>query len=175
MYTSSTFLETLSTIFTQSLSALSTPDWQDIKENLSSFTHAVTSLEHTVENCLSSIPVHPYERLRYEYFGSDYKFKTLEDIEEPEKLPYEKCLEYVKQKNEEVIFTTFHNLTCSEENQIHTAFTCCSGDKVIPDHKRQGRYIEFLEMARNIPLNSITDENCQTIAKKLIAEYMRVV
>ena len=175
MYSNSSFIDTLSSLFSQSLTALSTPDWTNIRENLSSFTHVVTSLEQTVESCLSSIPVHPYERLRYQYFGPDYKFKTLEDIEEPEKLPYEKCLEYVKQKNEEVLQTTFHNLTCCEEDQIHTAFTCCSGDKILPDYKRQGKYIEFLEMARNIPLNSITNENCQSIAKKLIAEYMRVI
>jgi hypothetical protein len=175
MFSSNTFVETLSTIFTQSLSSFHAADWQNVKEDLATLTHTVTSLEQTVECCLSSIPTHPYERLKYNYFGPEYQFKTLEDLEEPEKIPYEKCLEYVRLKNEEVLFTTFHNLTCEEENKIYTAFMCCSGDRFIPDHKKQKKYIEFLELAKNIPLTSITSENCNSIAKKLIAEYMRVI
>ncbi len=175
MFSTNTFVETLSGIFTQSLSSFRATDWLNVKEDLGTLTHVVTSLEHTVESCLSSIPSHPYERLKYNYFGPDYQFKTLQDIEEPEKIPYEKCLEYIKQKNEQVMFTTFHNLTCDEENKIYTAFMCCSGDKFIPDHQRQKKYIEFLEIARNIPITSITSENCNGIAKKLIAEYMRVI
>ena len=175
MYKTSSFVETISSVFAQSLSAFTQPEWQNITEDLHSFTHLVTSLEYTVENCLSSIPTHPYDRLKYQYFESGHKFKTLEDLEEPEKLPYEKCLEYVKQKNEEVLLTTFHNLTCCEEDQIHTAFTCCSGNKILPDFNRQGKYIEFLELTKNISLEDITNENCQSIAKKLIAEYMKIV
>jgi len=175
MFSNNTFVETLSTIFTQSLSSFYTTDWGNVKEDLSTLTHVVTSLEHTVDCCLSSIPAHPYERLKYNYFGPDYQFKSLEDLEEPEKIPYEKCLEYIKQKNEEVLFTTFHNLTCDEENKIYTAFMCCSGDKLIADHQKQKKYIEFLEIARNIPLRSVTSENYNSIAKKLIAEYMRVI
>jgi hypothetical protein len=170
-----TYLQTLTGIFTQSLSAFTTPEWQNLRQNLSSFTHTVTSLEQTVEQCLSSIPTHPYERLKYEYFGPDYKFKCLDDIEEPEKVPYERCMEFIKQKNNELMSTTFHNLTCNEEDTICTGFSFLSGDKFLPDYTRQKKYIEFLEMTRNIPLNSITDENYLSIAKKLITEYVRVL
>lgn len=174
MYSNS-YIESLSSIFTQSLSALSEPDWQNIKENLSSFTHMVTSLEQTVECCLSSIPVHPYERLKYDYFDKDHVFKSLDDIEEPEKIPYERCIEYIKQKSNEVLSTTFHNLTCCEEDKIYTAFVCCSGDKMLPDHNRQKNYIGFLETTKNISLDDITDENYMSVAKKLISEYIKVI
>ena len=175
MFPNSTLIETLSTLFTQSLSAFSTPDWQNVREDLTTLTDTVTSLEQAVYSCLSSIPLHPYERLKYEYFGPDHCFKCIDDIEEPIKIPHEQCLEYIRKKNDEVLFTTFHNLTCSDENKIYTAFAYCSCDNVLPDYNKQKNYIGFLEMARNIPLNSITNDNCTVIAKKLIGEYMKTL
>lgn len=170
-----TYLETLSGLLTQSLSAFLSPEWQSVKEDLATLTSTVTSLEQSIESSLSGIPIHPYERLKYEYFGPDYCFKCLDDVEEPEKVPWERCLEYIKQKNDEILSTTFYNLTCNEEDRVDTAFACCSGEKLIPDHDRQKKYIEFIEMARNIPLNSITDENYMSVAKKLVAQYVQVL
>lgn len=175
MLPNNTYLQTLSTLFVQSLSTFSTPEWQNLKEDFATLTHTVTSLEQSIEASLSAIPIHPYERLKYEYFGPDHCFKCLDDIEEPEKIPFERCIEYIKQKSDEALSTTFHNLTCCEEDKIYTAFACCSGDKLMPDHNRQKKYIEFLEIARNIPIEEITEENYMSVAKKLISQYMQVL
>ncbi|NBW58711.1 hypothetical protein EBR43_13240 [bacterium] len=44
-----------------------------IQERFPEFT--TTDLLSTIQN-LSSVPVHPYERLKYDMFGKDYTFKT---------------------------------------------------------------------------------------------------
>jgi hypothetical protein len=53
--------------------------------------------------------------------------------------------------------------------------TICSGDKILPDHDTQKKYIEFLEIARNIPIDSVTNDNYQQIAKKIIGAYFKII
>lgn len=170
-----TYLEQLSSRLVCTLSAFESPEFQQIRQDFSSLTHAITSLEQEVTSSLSAIPLHPYERLKYDYFGPDYNFKTIDDLEEPTDIPHEKCLDILKQKYKDIISTSYHNLTCCEEEKIRTVFTICSGDKILPDHDTQKKYIEFLEIARNIPIDSVTNDNYQQIAKKLIGAYFKII
>jgi hypothetical protein len=172
---SDTVVNQLSSTFYKTLSFLETPEFQNIKGDLTSLTHLVTSLEQEVTGTLSAIPVHPYDQLKYQYFDVDYRFKSLDDLEEPEDLPRENCIEYIKNKNKELMSTTFHNLTCCDEEKCLTAFSFNSGGQVLPDHQKQKNYIEFLEIARNIPIDSINESNHLSIAKKLLGYYIKSV
>jgi hypothetical protein len=166
----------LSSTFLNTLSFFETPEFQKIKHDVTSFTHMVTSLDRDVTANLSSIPIHPYERLKYDYFGPDYTYnKTIDDIEDPGDFYREKSLEFLKNKRKELLSTSFHNLTCCEEDRIYTAFTITSGEQILPDRARQRSYIEFLELARSIPIDSITDENCMVIGRKLLAEFVKTI
>jgi hypothetical protein len=170
-----TIIEQLSSTFHRSLSFLETPEFDNIKNDLSSLTHTVTSLEQEVTSMLSAIPINPYERLKLNYFGPDYEFKTLENLEEPDLIPCEECINYLGVRNKEILSTSFHNLTCCDEERVNTGFSFMSGGTVMPDHERQKRYIEFLEIARSIPIESVNQDNYMTIAKKLIGEYMKFI
>ena len=170
-----TIVDQLSSLLTSTLTSLQTPEFLEFKSDLTSLTHTVTSLEQEMTAALSAVPLHPYERLKYDYFGADYVFKKFEDVEEVDDIPLDNCLEYIKNKNKELMCTAFHNLTCCDEEKVRTAFTQMSCGCVIPDHDKQRNYIEFTEMVRNIPINSITDFNYLPIAKKLISEYIKVI
>jgi len=34
-------------------------------------------------NTLSAVPAHPYDQIKYQYFGPDYKFPTFKDLPDP--------------------------------------------------------------------------------------------
>lgn len=171
-----TLINQLSSTLYQGLSFLESPEFQEIRNDLSSLTHTVTSLEQEVTSSLSAVyTVHPFDRMKEEYFGSDYTFKTIEDLEEPEDIPHEECIDYLRGKNKELLSTSFHNLTCCEEEKVSTAFSFTSAGCVMSDYEKQKRYIEFVEMARNIPIESVNQDNYMSIAKKLIGEYMKIV
>lgn len=170
-----TLINELSTTMAFHLSAFETQEFADIVDNLGTLTHAVTSLEESVNAMLSGIPLHPYERIKYDYFGPDHQFKNFEDLEDPREIDNQKCIEILKCSTDHLYTTTFHNLTCCDEHKCQTAFTKMSGDSIVEDHQRQKNYIEFMEMARNIPVDSITDDNCVEIARKLLGYYTRII
>jgi hypothetical protein len=172
---SNTVIDQLSGLFTSALTALQSPEFLSVRHDLTSLTHTVTSLEQEVTASLSSIPIHPYERLKYDYFGTDYTFKTLDDLEEPEDIPFEKCIDVLKEKNKDLMSTSFHNLTCCDEEKCMTAFSYTSCDCILPDHEKQKNYIEYVEIVRSIPLDSINADNYLSIAKKLIGQYFKVI
>jgi hypothetical protein len=175
MISQDTIVDQLSALLNVTLSSLQSPEFLEFKNDLTSLTHTVTSLEQEMTASLSAIPLHPYERLKYDYFGTDYEFKKFEDLEESDDIPLKNCLEYIKDKNKELMSTTFHNLTCCEEERINTAFTQMSCDCIVPDYDKQKNYIEFVEMVRNIPIDSVTDTNYLSVAKKILSEYIKVV
>jgi hypothetical protein len=76
-----------------------------------------TALFSAVQS-LSGQPIDPYERLKLKYFGPDYKFPTLQDIEVPEDFNPETYGKYIMdyQKN----FTDTMNQSLSG---YHTAAT----------------------------------------------------
>lgn len=172
---SNTVIDQLSSLFSSALTALQSPEFLNLKHDLTSLTHTVTSLEEEVTASLSAIPIHPYERIKYEYFGPDYTFKTLDDLEEPEDIPVQECINALKEKNKDLMSTTFHNLTCCEEEKCMTAFSYTSGDCVVPDYEKQKNYIEYIEIVKSIPLDSINADNYLSIAKKIIGHYFKIV
>mgnify|MGYP000551046590 CR=1 FL=1 len=99
-----TIVDQLSSLLTSTLTSLQTPEFLEFKSDLTSLTHTVTSLEQEMTAALSAVPLHPYERLKYDYFGADYVFKKFEDVEEVDDIPLDNCLEYIKNKNKELWF-----------------------------------------------------------------------
>lgn len=126
-------------------------------------------------NSLSSIPLHPYQNLLWKHFDPDHQFKTFDDIPEPEKIPTKECLDYINKKEQEINKTLFHNLTAAPEQQVTSIFDTLSGEQVICNIEKQKSYLEFIEMLKQIPLDSITSENSTSLTKKIIAEYIRVI
>jgi|688.fasta_scaffold178810_3 hypothetical protein len=172
-----TLTEQLSVALEGVLSAVNLPELTNLQKQLEeqiNFTPILTAIE-TATNILSSIPVHPYECLLSEYFEPDHKFKTIDDIPDPGPLPLIECLNYLKEKDTQMQKVMFHNLTASDEQKFTSAFCYLSNDQVMVNREKEKKYLEFYEMMRQIPLNSINESNCDNIANKIIAEYIKVV
>lgn len=177
MESQNTLLHNLSCVIHNTLSALSTPEFLNTQNSLISALQQKPDLTQldTVICELTSIPFHPYEHLLWEHFEPDHKFKTIDDIEDPGEIPVEQCLKHMSQKEQELGKTLIHNLTSSSEMCIRSGFEKLSGNYIVCDIERQKNYLEFFEMVRNIPVETITSQNCQTIINKIVAEYIRVM
>jgi hypothetical protein len=172
-----TLLCSLSSAIQSALTAVNSPELLNAQSKLLSalqFQPNLSEIDNLV-NQLTSIPLHPYERLMWEHFEPDYKFKTINDVKDPEIIPVEECLKFITNKEQELNKTLFHNLTCCPEQRIMSGFESLSGDEVVCNHEKQKKYLEFFEMVRRIPINSITPQNSTTIINKLISEYMKVI
>lgn len=172
-----TLTEQLSVALESALSAIDIAEFTNLQKELEAqinFTPILTAIE-SATNILSSIPVHPYEILLSEYFEPDHKFKTIDDIPDPGPLPLVECLNFIKEKNNHANKIMFHNLTACEEQKFSSVFCYLSNDQVMVNREKEKNYLEFYELLRSIPLDSINEENCDTIANKLIAEYVKVI
>ena len=129
-------------------------------------------------NALSGIPLHPYERLKYNLFGTDYKdieFKTIDDIEVPEGVELIEYLPHVTKTSDKIHKKLLHNATCEPEHITSTAFFTLSNDTIpVPDLDKHREHIGFLEMIKQIPVDSINSETAVLYAKKIASEYVRI-
>jgi hypothetical protein len=129
-------------------------------------------------NALSGIPLHPYERLKYDLFGADYKdikFKTIDDIEVPESVELIEYLPQVTKTSDTIHKKLLHNATCEPEHITSTAFFTLSNDTIpIPDLDKHREHIEFVEMIKQIPVNDINSKTAVLYAKKIASEYLRI-
>lgn len=172
-----TFLYNLSSAIQNTLSAIESPGFINIQKELLSAVQQKPNLSQidALINELSSIPLHPYDRLMWEHFEPDHKFKTIDDIEDPGEIPIKECLNVVSKKEQEIGKTIFHNLTCCPDQRVMSGFEFLSGDQVVCNFEKQKNYLEFFEMVRRISVDSITPQNSTTIINKLVSEYMKVI
>lgn len=134
-------------------------------------------------NSLSGVPIHPYERLKYDYFGDvNYKFKTIDDIEPPKDFCINTCissLTSITQKQQEQFNTKLQYIDqIHDMPNIEHAFTSLSStdtqDHFIVDVEQTKNFIEFNEILRTIPVESITQENSLEIAHKILNHYTSI-
>jgi hypothetical protein len=175
-----TLIQNLSSAIQATISNFQTPEFVNTATDLLTAAQQLSSLPQLSDldnliNSLSSVPLHPYQNLLWAHFEPGYKFKTIDEVPEPEKIPVKECIDYVTKKEQEINKTLFHNLTCAPDQQITSIFETLSGDQIVCNFEKQKKYLEFFEMVRQIPIDSITSENCNSLAKKIIAEYIKVI
>jgi hypothetical protein len=146
-----------------------------------SVQHALSSIENlpslTALRALSAVPFHPYERLKYNMYGPDYKnivFKTINEIPTPENFDFPQAYLQITQLNKKIQDTLSHNLTCEPHLRCDTLLNTISGNEVILKVDKQREQIEFLEMIKSMELKEATHEQLQDYAKKIISEYMKM-
>jgi len=129
---------------------------------------------------LSATPVHPYEKLKFDHFDTDYKFKTINDIETPENFCINTCIATLTSANEQQQLQ--HADHCNHLDMLddccnvgHAFATLNKDGEFIVDQERTKNFIEFHEIVRTIPIDSITRENSLEIAHKLLSHYTKIV
>jgi hypothetical protein len=129
---------------------------------------------------LSATPVHPYERLKYDYFDTDYQFKTINDIESPKNFCIHTCIATLTSANEQQQLQHAEHYKHLDKlddccNIGHAFATHTENGQFVVDEERTKNFIEFHEIVRTIPIESITQENSLEIAHKLLSHYTKIV
>jgi len=128
---------------------------------------------------LSATPVHPYDKLKCDYFDTDYQFKTIDDIEIPKEFCIHSCVATLTAANEccqQTYSEHFNYLDKIDEHaNLGHAFATLSGDQFVVDQERTRNFIEFHEIVRSIPVESITRENSLELAHKLLSHYAKII
>lgn len=157
-------------------------------DNLVSSAREMTT---SITTSLTSVPVHPYEKLIYEYLGPDYKPKEIQDYSIPDSFNPFTCtkeLRIIAEANQQLQMTQMAILsaeamnptfdgTFSTEN-LNNAFaepvdTSDGNQQFVINEVRLKEHLEFMEMVKNIPKEYIL-KNPLEVAKKMISEFIRI-
>jgi hypothetical protein len=116
---------------------------------------------------LSAAPSHPYERLKYQLFGEDYKFPTINDLEVPtdfDPVTYNCQLSSCVMQTQQSILSGLSSLDVNSTNINANSFS-------LPETTVKHN-IQFMEIVRNLTVQDIND-NPFEIAKKLTSFYVK--
>ncbi len=112
---------------------------------------------------LSDMPIHPYEQAKYRYFGKDYKFPTINDIEVPENFCLETSTKQLSAKNLELMQTITSQTSVLDINPRNEA--------PIINEDLIKKNILNTEFIKSIPLTDI-NTNPVEVANKIITFYL---
>jgi hypothetical protein len=116
---------------------------------------------------LSAAPSHPYERLKYQLFGEDYKFPTIKDLEVPtnfDPVTYHRQLTGCVQQTHQSVLSSLTSIDIDSTNIDVNNFT-------LPESTVKHN-IQFMEIVRNLTVQDI-ESNPFEIAKKLTSYYVK--
>lgn len=206
------FVPPAETVITPSVSSLEAarPLHSDTKKNLTPIEKLLDEnykeLHSTIQQALSAArtarvkfdekilngPIHPYQKLIYDYLGPDFKTPSIFDLE----LPHTFCpitslqrLNNINDKIFENTVTHFQHLTAGIgkiENEderklmesLGHAFATLSatseGQMFVIDRNKTAKYLEFAETFRNIPVKEIVNNPVQT-AQRVINRLIQIL
>jgi hypothetical protein len=161
--------------FNPEFSASLTPEMSAAIQNILDQTNLTLTL--SALNTLSSIPLHPYDRLKYDVYGPEYKdikFKTIDEVPIPTNFTPEEMLQGVINKTQSIQRTLLENIDRSPEQFTNTILNTVSGDKITPNVDMHKKHIEFVELIRQIPVSAeLTNQQILDYSKKIISEFVK--
>lgn len=116
---------------------------------------------------LSAVPSHPYERLKYNLFGKDYSFPTIENIEIPTDFDpgtYLCQLTAISDKTNQMGLCALSSM----DNFTPTLFET----PTIVDQDFLKRNLEFVEVVKSININDIQTKPVE-LMQKLTSFYIK--
>jgi len=139
-------------------------------------------LRKELQIALSSIPAHPYERLKSEYLGQEFSPVKIDDICIKEDFCAKTCLASIcaiSINMNQNVMSHFYSVTSQDLSAMNcNAFiqlsTTDCGEQFIVNPKRSAGYLGFLETIKRMPIDLIEKDPVQT-AKKLISHYIDVM
>lgn len=149
-------------------------DLIDFNVTLDALLSASEELCHHFDAALSGIPIHPYERLKYDYLGNNFACISIDSVEVlPNFCPIAAVsdISAISVKYNETVDCQMRALTSNTTENECNVFAELSGDQFIIKHEKIANHLSFIEMVKNIPIQAI-DANPELIAQKLISHYI---
>ncbi len=131
---------------------------------------------------LSATPINPYEALKQQLFPCDYKFPTIDDVEVPKSVTLEGMIASIEDIEKQYQKNLIETQINSDMYEVHepdgylSILAECSGEDcfVVTEEKQKG-YIEYIELIRSTDIDSVNQDNCRDIARKLGYFYLTKV
>lgn len=131
-------------------------------------------LLRTSEQLLSSIPTNPYEAVKQILFEPDHKFPTLEDINVPANVTTEgiiATIEQIEDNYQKVLIDSTINpdkYNILEPDGHVTILAELSGNNTyLTTTEKYKNYIEYLELVNSVDIDTVNEDNCYDIIKRL--------
>lgn len=149
-------------------------DFTVADETVASILSSAEELCKHFDIMLSSIPVHPFERLKKEYLGNDCSYLSLSDVEVPENFclsSISMSISSIADKYSNLFDLQVQALTSEKIDNLYNAFAVPSGDDFVIDNEKVAKHLQYVQMINNIPVHLI-DENPMLVAQKLLTQYV---
>lgn len=124
---------------------------------------------------LSAAACHPYEKMKIDLFGKDYKFPTIDDIEVPNDFNLDVLTEGIKRISKQIQTTSLSSVSAfagfasdTENNSIENFNINIPENTISPDLARKN--IEFSEIVKSLTVDRLKEQPLE-IAKKLISHF----
>ena len=126
-------------------------------------------------NSLTAIPLHPYDQLKFDIYGPEYKdikFKTIDEIPAPINFVPEQVVQTVTDSIQKINNNLLTSLERPIEQTTNTILNTVSGDQIISNINMQKKHIEFIELIKQIPVGELTNEQIDICSKKIILQFI---
>ena len=147
-----------------------------INTQIDSMLSATAVIRNKVKEHIENVPIHPYERWRYQYLDPKKPVRTIFDLKfAPDFNPITATqqISALNKKYYDLSMLQLQSLTATDIEPALNIFATLSGNKFIVDEERMRRHIEFHELVRTIPLTEIENRPFET-ACKLVNEFIEV-
>jgi hypothetical protein len=116
-------------------------------------------------NALSAIPAHPYDQIKYKYFGPDYEFPTFKELPDPVDFNPRTALAELTSIGETMEQTISQSLTCVPGNTNREVITY--------DSELIKKNIIFSEVVKTVKLHELMANPVAT-SHKLLNYYTKL-
>ena len=137
---------------------------------LSATNNLLLSYQHE----LSSVPIHPYEKLKYDYLTADVAPIKLDDIATPVEFCSRTAVSQITSiaaSYEDTFYAQVASLTSDECESTCNMFASLSENIFVVDRPKMTGHLQFVELLQNVPLQLIETQP-EIIAQKLIAQFI---
>lgn len=175
----------------QKLPTLLQQDKAKAQKIIKQIVSSAKNTTHEVASSLSAVPLHPYEKLIYDYLGPKFVAPTIDQYIVPSNFNPSTAvreLEKIYRKTSELENTHYACISAEAMNMtfdgtfatenLNNAFAVPSTDsegnptfKI--DKERLTEHLKFAEMVKNIPTEHII-KNPIAVAKILLSEFVRI-
>jgi len=168
-------------------------NYRELHSTIQQAISAARTARIKFEDKLLSKPLHPYQKLIYQYLGPDFTSPSIDDVPLPETFCPKQATEDVEKISmyySNFAVTQFQHLTAGIgkiENDderallegLGHAFTVLSstptGEAMFAiDKEKTAKYLEFAELVRNIPVSQILSNPIE-IAQKVVSRYIEIL
>lgn len=166
-------------------------DKQKAQKIISKLVSSAKEITSTITNSLTSVPIHPYEKLIYEYLGPKFVPKSIHEYSIPDNYNPYKCikdLRVISEANHQLQMSQMAQLTAEAmqptfdgtfvTENLNNAFAepvigSDGKQQFVINEVRLKEHLEFVEMVKAIPTDYIF-KNPIEVAKKMLSEFIRI-